>query len=480
MFGSDFYPTPKEVIESMLAYSSIGNKIILEPSAGKGDIVDFLKTSGAREVIACEINNDLSKILSSKCRIICDDFLKLKAEDISHIDMIVMNPPFSADEDHILHAFEIAPGGCEIISLCNENTVSRYSNKKQEAIRELIELYGYKESLGHCFDTAERKTNVYVSMVRLFKPSNGEQEFEGYFSMQEEEENPDSGILLYNEIQDIVSRYVGSVKLFDNTIKASKEINEMSSIFSYCPISFGAHYTNGKNLYNSITRDVYKKELQKAAWKLVFSKLNMNKYVTRSVKSDLNLFIEKQQHIPFTMHNIFRMLEMIVSTHEQRMNKILVDAFEKICSYSSMNSTAGEKWKTNSDYMINKRFIIPNITNYESWYSQCKYHVKLSYSASEMLDDIVKALCLITGANYANATDIKHFFRINQIEWGKWAYWSFFKVRGYKKGTMHFEFQNDETWMLFNRKVAEIKGWRLPKSTKKDYRAKSDTVDLFN
>ena len=33
MFGPDFYPTPKEVIESMLAYSSIGNKIILEPSA---------------------------------------------------------------------------------------------------------------------------------------------------------------------------------------------------------------------------------------------------------------------------------------------------------------------------------------------------------------------------------------------------------------------------------------------------------------
>lgn len=480
MFGPDFYPTPKEVIESMLAYSSIGNKTILEPSAGKGDIVDFLIAAGAREVIACEINNDLSKILSSKCRIICDDFLKLKAEDISHIDMIVMNPPFSADEDHILHAFEIAPGGCEIISLCNENTVSRYSNKKQEAIGELIELYGNKENLGRCFDTAERKTNVYVSMLRLFKPSSGEHEFDGYFSMQEEDENPDSGIIRYNEIQDIVSRYVGSVKLFDNAINASAQINEMSSIFSYCPIEFGAYYKDKKNRYISITRDVYKKELQKAAWKLVFSKLNMEKYVTRSVKSDLNLFIEKQQHIPFTMYNIFRMIEMIVGTHEQRMDKVLVEAFEKICSYSSMNSTAGEKWKTNSDYMINKRFIIPYITDYESWYSKCKYHVQINFSARDMLDDIVKALCLITGSNYANATNIDDFFRYNNVEWGKWAYWGFFKVRGYKKGTMHFEFVDDDVWMSFNRKVAEIKGWRLPKSTKKAYRAKSDTVDLFS
>jgi len=41
MFGPDFYPTPKEVIETMLANSSVANKIILEPSAGKGDIVDL-------------------------------------------------------------------------------------------------------------------------------------------------------------------------------------------------------------------------------------------------------------------------------------------------------------------------------------------------------------------------------------------------------------------------------------------------------
>ena len=29
---------------------------------------------------------------------------------------------------------------------------------------------------------------------------------------------------------------------------------------------------------------------------------------------------------------------------------------------------------------------------------------------------------------------------------------------------MHFEFNDDDVWMSFNRKVAEIKGWQLPKS----------------
>ena len=49
-------------------------------------------------------------------------------------------------------------------------------------------------------------------------------------------------------------------------------------------------------------------------------------------------------------------------------------------------------------------------------------------------------------------------------------YWGFFRVRGYKKGTMHFEFEDEKTWELFNRRVSEIKGWRLPgtsNSTKK-------------
>lgn len=479
MFGSDFYPTPKEVIETMLSNSSVANKIILEPSAGKGDIVDYLISAGAKEVIACELNNDLCKILMTKCNIIANDFLTLKSEDISHIDMIVMNPPFSADEDHILHAYDIAPPGCEIISLCNSSILSGYKTTKQEKISELIELYGFSDSLGNCFDTAERTTRVYVSMIVLYKPKSRDEEFEGYFSMQEEVDNPDSGIIKYNEIQDIVNRYVGSVKLFDEVIHASSRINQMASVFDGFPINFGAYYSNKSYQFTTITRDVYKKTLQKSAWKLVFSKLNMNKYMTKSVREKINKFVEKQVHVPFTMYNIYRMLDIIIGTHAERMDSILVEAFDTICSYSSQNSTAGEKWKTNSDYMINKRFIIPYITTYESWRHDSQY-VYISYSSDNSLDDIIKALCYLTGVNYDNTSCLSYFINQNKILWGKWACWGFFKIRGYKKGTMHFEFVDDDVWMSFNRKVAEIKGWQLPKSTKKAYRAKPDTVDLFS
>ena len=50
MFNPEFYPTPAEVIEIMLQGEEIENKTILEPSAGKGDIVDYLNEYAAKKV----------------------------------------------------------------------------------------------------------------------------------------------------------------------------------------------------------------------------------------------------------------------------------------------------------------------------------------------------------------------------------------------------------------------------------------------
>lgn len=50
----DFYPTPEDVINTMMLGEDILGKTILEPSAGSGNIVRWLKSNGAGEVIACE------------------------------------------------------------------------------------------------------------------------------------------------------------------------------------------------------------------------------------------------------------------------------------------------------------------------------------------------------------------------------------------------------------------------------------------
>ena len=44
---------------------------------------------------------------------------------------------------------------------------------------------------------------------------------------------------------------------------------------------------------------------------------------------------------------------------------------------------------------------------------------------------------------------------------GTWFNWAFFRVKAFKKGTMHFEFLDEKVWMTFNQAVAEQRGWVL-------------------
>lgn len=53
-------------------------KNVLEPSAGSGNIVEWLNANGAKTVSACEINDKLRAILNGRCNIIGHDFLKVK------------------------------------------------------------------------------------------------------------------------------------------------------------------------------------------------------------------------------------------------------------------------------------------------------------------------------------------------------------------------------------------------------------------
>ena len=281
----DFYPTPESVINTMMLGEDILGKTILEPSAGSGNIVRRLKNNGAGEVIACEKDKHLQKLLAGDCNLIADDFLSVTSDQVSHIDFIVMNPPFSNGVQHIQHAFEIAPAGCTIIALCNSSNLEhRYTRARQE-LYELVELYGSSEYLGTVFDTAERKTNVGVSLIKLYKDGDAEDEFTGYMFSDEEDSldrNETEGIVQYNVVRDMVNRYTSAVKLFDETMEAANKINEIAKFsderFDYIPIRFATVDTKGSAV--NITRQQYKKQLQKYYWRIILNKLNMEKYAT--------------------------------------------------------------------------------------------------------------------------------------------------------------------------------------------------------
>lgn len=506
--NADFYPTPEHVIETMLFDHTIKGRVILEPSAGSGAILDYCKRFLPKELLCCENDDNLARIAATKGRLIASDFLTVTKEQVSHIDMIVMNPPFSADEKHILHAWDIAPDGCEIIALCNWQTYANDYTRIRENLKFIIKNHGHCTNLGDAFSDADRKTGVEIGLIKLFKPAGeSEKEFDGYFDLFEEYEEQGEGLMGHNEIRNLVNRYADAVKMFNSVVEASEAMTKLiEPISTEMNIRFGAF--DKQSVYSTITRDHFKKELQKSAWKTVFNKLNMEQYVTGRVMEDINRFVEKQSNVPFTMSNIAKMVQMIVGTHGDRMNKVIIELFDQITKHYHENRYCKEGWKTNSEYIVNRKFIIPthNLTRMEN-----RGKVSASYNQHRgtfFTDDITKAICQLTGEKYAQMDKWWEFMHDYQMEaitrtlprknalgeqetytsnekrcqyrdYGTWYDFNHFRFKVFKKGTIHMEFLDEKVWILFNQTAAKAKGFQLASKFKGDFRAKKEGVEVY-
>lgn len=455
MFDKDFYPTPPEVLD--MIGIDCADKIIFEPSAGSGNIIDWCKLHGAKEVLSCEKNSDLAEIVKSKSdKFLGYDFLKVKPDQISHVHSIIMNPPFSAGVKHVLHAWEIAPGGCEIISLINQDNLSDYTRERRELVT-LIENYGQNDSLGDVFTTAERKTGVEVGLIKLYKPQDESREFDGFF-MYEDEEQQGTGIMEFNVVREIVQRYVNCVKKFEQVMALAAEMTALAG-----PLSSGTIVCNMGYKEGVVTKEDYKKQLQKNAWSYLFNKMNLNKYVTSGVMRDINKFVENQTKVPFTMKNVYKMFEIIVGTREQTFNKSLVEAIDKFTEHTHENRYNVEGWKTNAGHLLNKKFITGWMVS--PGYSSNGYLTLRHGSNADRLEDLVKVICANESFNFDELPRLYNHISDIKMEPNTWYEWGFFEIKGFKKGTMHLKFKDHDVWARLNQKYAKIKGEVLPEKT---------------
>jgi hypothetical protein len=134
-----FYPTPDAVTRELLRDVWINeDSIVLEPSAGTGNMARMLLSQRAR-VHAVEIDPDrvqrLRGIQNPRLVVTHCNFLGLPASPIyTHV---VMNPPFYGTHwmEHVVHAFDfLAPGGtlCTVLPV----TADLGESSKHKAFRE--------------------------------------------------------------------------------------------------------------------------------------------------------------------------------------------------------------------------------------------------------------------------------------------------------------------------------------------------------
>lgn len=464
IFNADFYPTPPEVAAEMLDGLDLRGRTVLEPSAGSGNLVRECLARGAAEVLWCEKEPQLRDMLSQLPGgyYLGHDFLQVEAHQVSHIDLIVMNPPFSADELHILHAWEIAPAGCEIVALCNWNTVSGQYRGLQLQLATLVEAYGSSECLGECFSTAERPTRVCVGLVRLRKPGqrvSGADEFDGFFLGPDDIEAQGHGLIPYRRSRDIVQRYVEACRIYDEQVEAATRLHSVLDGF------FGQELGMQVTLEGApVSRNRFRKELQKAAWKHVISEFLPAQMATTQLAKEINQFVEQQVKVPFTERNLYRMLQIVAGTQENRVNTAIEAAIDSLTKHTKENRYGVEGWVTNSGYMLNRRFIRSFMAE-PSWSDPSMVRVKTYGTQSDEIRDLIKALCFITGRPFEDVSQPER--GDNLYVPGEWYDWGFFRFRPYKKGTIHFEFKDEEVWAAVNARYARIKGQVLPEQNRR-------------
>ena len=115
---SDNYATPIKTINKFLDYwYPLNDKLILEPSAGKGNICKSIKDRHPlSKIIANEIRKEENDNLSKVSDIVYNlDFLNFKGD--MAFDLIISNPPFSLAKEFLEKCFEVANDNTDIVML---------------------------------------------------------------------------------------------------------------------------------------------------------------------------------------------------------------------------------------------------------------------------------------------------------------------------------------------------------------------------
>ena len=180
MFNNTFYPTPETLANKMLMgidFTFI--QTVLEPSAGKGDLITAVQKANDRnkysynhhsiDIDAVELDPNLRALLKgNEIRVVHDNFLTMHTS--KHYDLIIMNPPFSEGDKHLLKALEMQQNGGQVVCLLNAETIRNpYSNTRKDLVRKLKEYDASIEYVQNAFRKEKPMLRLPLSRSRFLK-----------------------------------------------------------------------------------------------------------------------------------------------------------------------------------------------------------------------------------------------------------------------------------------------------------------------
>lgn len=497
MFNKNFYPTPPEIIKKMLApYYEEGKHwrrtglafsamTILEPSAGKGDILDYIKEEAAEsrkpDALYCiEQNPDLQAVLREKgYDVIGDDFLAF--ESPYSFDLMVMNPPFDAGAKHLLKAWDILQGG-DIVCLLNAETYHNPYTRERELLKTIIDEHGTVEELGDCFSDAERKTKVNVILVRLSKEAKTAFEFNTADfdtsdnpNLEFPEDIEGNELEVLDVLQAYEHRYNASVQAFKELKLAVRKFRYYAKDV-FIPDYLIDDYVK---LAREHSMNPFVRKFNEACWQRILSESKFERFLTTNIRRSFTNKFSHQQKLAFTKANMVTLFQVLWQNKEDILESCIEDVFDIMTHYHYDNRMVIEGWKTNDAWRVNRKVILPHVVSYGKYMSAHdikQYGDKFSLNWKSELEDIDRCMCYIDARAYERTLTIsetlrRHFDTLGRIRTGetfdKECESTYFKIKFFKKGTIHITFKDRYLWQEFNYRAAQRKGFPLPERVSK-------------
>lgn len=472
MFDPEFYPTPTLLAHRMV--SPIRDAACwLEPSAGKGNIADVIRELRREPRIdTIEQNPELAATLIGKgYPVLADDWLSYSG--LCYYDAIVMNPPFSNAEQHILKAWDFLHAG-DIVALLPTRMVAEPAHIQERLLANLITTQnGTVENLGPVFRNAERMTSVDVSLLRLKKIAVDDS-LDLWANVSQEKdapaEAPDDQFLATPDQLGNMEHYFNSAT--NHMVEAIRHLRRAAVYLAANGIKTSAHndaYAQiaAMGLTNINTAMAsFASQHRRDAWFQVFEKMEFRKWLDKQQREEFLRDVEKNGNVPFTAENIKGTLQNVFLQRRKLFEKSVANVFDELCRFYKGNGNHSEGWKTNSSYKVNRKLVFPWGCEFDSKFFRY-FSLRYGHGNIDIYNDLDRILCVLAGRDFAKCrtveTALHEKFRALghgvTTPFDNTAQSDFFDMKFWMKGTVHLSFHDKDLWEKFNVTAAAGKKW---------------------
>ena len=445
----NFFPTPRELIKEILPKGFWRYDCILEPSAGKGNIVDEIKSERENLMVDCiEIEPELQATLRGKgYAVVGSDFLTFEPQ--YHYDLIVMNPPFDKGAAHLLKAPSIQRNGGRVICILNAETLKNpYSNERKMLVQKLKTLNASIVYKTNSFASAERTTNVEIAVVDVEIPENVGTSFI-YTSLKEK---------MYSDINEQATDVVNAdylcaaVANYNLEIESGlKLIREYKALSPYIMSSIQVREYDEPILQlklkvgdGVLSEAQYVRCVRMKYWRTLFMDERFTGAMTSNQRSEYEEKVCDLVNFDFCMSNIkelqMQMCKNLVSGIEDTIMKL----FDDLSYQYSWNPEFGNNihyyngWSTNKAWFVNSKVILPMKVYDDIWKK-----MKISgYDIVKILYDMEKAFNYLAGCPGAGVYIKSILQSAEDADITKNVKCKYFTLTFYKKGTCHITFND--------------------------------------